>query len=991
MPYKKLFKLLTYTTTLLTSAVSQAAGLVEVINNSNLSSGSGFKNPASFITGSTIKIDPSAQIILNSRIVFGPNNYTTVDHWQIHHNGGGLVIDGFDGPDGVDFDSYLYLFSLNSDGSIGTLIADDDDSGEGYQSKITQNNLPAGDYIISIGAFELSESEARDTINDYPNNNSSEGLWVPQRDGDYILNLMGDTTVTKGPRDPQGTSLNGYLINVDIPNVEIRAININGTPGKLMVNENLSLGSVVDNSGIGIKIPIVIAENKILALTGKSSTIIEYGFDANPNDYSAVESINYDNKNGLLKISSTNSSPILLNNRFLNAVNGNLQIITPLTVTDSSIGNIGKVNIGTASSPSTLTVSSADNISIPNTAFNNSNSILVLDSTNVTSSTITLTVNLGGQIYDDNTGVNTNTDLAGIIRLNANNKPLTLTAGTSNKSLGIDLTYRLKELQITGNAQTNVDSSIFSKQLTFNTSAPVRFNQPVALGANGVVALQADTKLIFDSSAVAAGAILTAADTAIGGSVYDVLAAANVDTDLAGIIQLNANNNPLTISVGSLGVNDSHRLKELQITGNAQTNVDSSIFSKQLTFNTSAPVRFNQPVALGANGVVALQADTKLIFDSSAVAAGAILTAADTAIGGSVYDVLAAANVDTDLAGIIQLNANNNPLTISAGSLGVNDSHRLKELQITGNAQTNVNSPIFSKQLTFNTSAPVRFNQPVALGANGVVALQTDTKLIFDSSAVTAGAILTAADTVIGGRVYDVPTAANVDTDLAGIIQLNANNNPLTISAKSFGVDDSHRLKELQITGNAQTNVNLPIFSKQLTFNTSAPVSFNQPVSLGVNGVVALQTDTKLIFDSSAVTAGAILTAADTVIGGRVYDVPTAANVDTDLAGIIQLNANNNPLTISAKSFGVDDSHRLKELQITGNAQTNVNSPIFSKQLTFNTSAPVCFNQPVALGANGVVTLLQDVKIHDLVAGGSTISGISPTVNLRTNELYQLQ
>lgn len=336
-------------------------------------------------------------------------------------------------------------------------------------------------------------STAEQLANPYPGN-SNGSIWDPSTNGYYHLSVTGSSYITDISNFTPPTS-KAININADKAGIVIKALDLNGNFAYLQVTQNLSLGSLVNTAYNSTNtLPITINNGNILTLTGAGTSIAQDGFDTNPNTYNAIGAISFESGNGILEVNSNNSGEITLNNAFLKAINGKLQVITPLTVTDSSVQNIGKINIGTASSASTLTIGADRDVFINNIIFNNANSTLSLDSTNAVGSAITFSasaVNLGGQVYDSDTGINTNVDLTGIVSLNAHNNQLTLTGA----SLGINPTSRLKNLKITGNASTFIYLPVYTGQLTFNNSDTTNFAGPVFLGTNGNITLLQNAKV----------------------------------------------------------------------------------------------------------------------------------------------------------------------------------------------------------------------------------------------------------------------------------------------------------------------------------------------------------------------------------------------------------------------------------------------------------------------------------------------------------------
>ena len=136
----------------------------------------------------------TSQNVVSGQIVSDESN-SSVDHWKIAHTGGDLKIDVFaDGFNGSTLDSEMRLFRVESDGSL-TQVAANDDGASGYDgstsgrdSFLLEENLAAGTYVLSIGSYPLSSSEAVATGSDYANISSTAA-------GAYQITLTGDADV----------------------------------------------------------------------------------------------------------------------------------------------------------------------------------------------------------------------------------------------------------------------------------------------------------------------------------------------------------------------------------------------------------------------------------------------------------------------------------------------------------------------------------------------------------------------------------------------------------------------------------------------------------------------------------------------------------------------------------------------------------------------------------------------------------------------------
>ena len=109
---------------------------------------------------------------------------TSIDRWSLSHAGGDLEI-GASSRDDL-FDSKLILFRDNADGTF-TEVASDDDSGAGFDPRLSLTDLPAGDYVLALGNYTMSTFEALDTSSVYSNFGTGGG--------EYRISVRGTTTV----------------------------------------------------------------------------------------------------------------------------------------------------------------------------------------------------------------------------------------------------------------------------------------------------------------------------------------------------------------------------------------------------------------------------------------------------------------------------------------------------------------------------------------------------------------------------------------------------------------------------------------------------------------------------------------------------------------------------------------------------------------------------------------------------------------------------
>lgn len=112
-----------------------------------------------------------------------------------------------------DLDPYMYIFNAdpNGVGGLGALVAFNDDSNGTADGSVSgldsflSLTLAAGDYVVVIGDYELTEQEARDQANDA----------TIETDGDFQLTFTGNVSVENGVfvEDGGNDVLNGGLGN----------------------------------------------------------------------------------------------------------------------------------------------------------------------------------------------------------------------------------------------------------------------------------------------------------------------------------------------------------------------------------------------------------------------------------------------------------------------------------------------------------------------------------------------------------------------------------------------------------------------------------------------------------------------------------------------------------------------------------------------------------------------------------------------------------
>ncbi|WP_299470526.1 cadherin domain-containing protein [uncultured Roseibium sp.] len=141
--------------------------------------------------------------VVTGEIVSDGSGNLSVDHWSLSHDGGELIIDVLAGGyESGSLDSQIYLYRDNGGGDF-TLVAGNDDGSAGsdgstqsYDSYLSLTGLDAGDYVVVIGGWPLSGSEALSTASDYPGSGSNTGP--------YQITITGDASVSGLAQNPVG-------------------------------------------------------------------------------------------------------------------------------------------------------------------------------------------------------------------------------------------------------------------------------------------------------------------------------------------------------------------------------------------------------------------------------------------------------------------------------------------------------------------------------------------------------------------------------------------------------------------------------------------------------------------------------------------------------------------------------------------------------------------------------------------------------------------
>ncbi|WP_375332012.1 autotransporter domain-containing protein [Candidatus Tisiphia endosymbiont of Temnostethus pusillus] len=139
--------------------------------------------------------------------------------------------------------------------------------------------------------------------------------------GQPIVAVYDVQAVWGGP-DPELAITYGaanHTLNANHAGATIKAINLaNHQPGDLTVNQNLSIGSIVPDAhaaGAGAgKLPITIAADKTLTLTGTAAVAAQHGFDAAANTYTGLGAVTLGGAGSTLVVRSDDNGDIAVGN-----------------------------------------------------------------------------------------------------------------------------------------------------------------------------------------------------------------------------------------------------------------------------------------------------------------------------------------------------------------------------------------------------------------------------------------------------------------------------------------------------------------------------------------------------------------------------------------------------------------------------------------------------------------------------------------------------
>lgn len=236
-----------------------------------------------------------------------------------------------------------------------------------------------------------------------------------------------------------------------------------------------------------------------------------------------LANINFESNNGsgtsLFVIDNPGSETIINGNWNTTSGSGwhdwSLQFISPVTITNSSIGNMISGStptnstgsffwgfIGSESQAGKLKYATETGHNIGQINFMRPDSEFILSNENCSGdSTYGITHSLGGLLVDSIVKSHapslSDKDESGIVRISATNHDMYVDSMSSG-NLGVNNDSRLNKLDIQGDSRLFMYIPTYTKNLNLNSSGDIHFgNNGIHLGQNGTINLEQDTNIAF--------------------------------------------------------------------------------------------------------------------------------------------------------------------------------------------------------------------------------------------------------------------------------------------------------------------------------------------------------------------------------------------------------------------------------------------------------------------------------------------------------------
>ena len=430
---------------------------------------------------------------------------------------------------------------------------------------------------------------------------------------------------------------------------------------------------------------------------------------------------------------------------------------------------------------------------------------------------------------------------------------------------------------------------------------------------------------------------------------------------------LNINN--VAVVAVTIGTDATHRVKELKLGGNSDIVFDKNIdvFAKTITANTIGEVTFNKAIDSGIDSALNFTRVGKIKF---AVAGLNKIAKVDfknndgtiTFVDGAEFE----GSMDSTGAGAVG-NLIFEGTSKITGEIGGGNPLNLVKLQ--GSNATNVifKNAIKAKKLEFTNNGKLQLNDDGVIdeleSANGVIKVSDAKTLEFTGNKnVRFDGNTIVFDGNDSGMKFNSTAANDVTVDIInnnfdtgnnarGVISLNANGAKLTLQGKNLGVGNS--LKEVAISGDRIVTVENEVNTAKFTIADGSTLSYAPSGDVSLNEVSFSGANSNLTLEAKG--------------ADRTFTLKNNIVSNNDLEAILKTNANGNKLTIAvtaAETIGESNIKRLNQFIISGTSETKIDSAVFAKTITIDSTGDVTFNKAINSGANSALNFTQAGNIN---------------------------
>ncbi len=435
----------------------------------------------------------------------------------------------------------------------------------------------------------------------------------------------------------------------------------------------------------------------------------------------------------------------------------------------------------------------------------------------------------------------------------------------------------------------------------------------------------------------------------------------------------------------TIGTSNANRVKELKLGGNSDIVFDKNmdVFAKTITANTTGEVTFNKAIDSGANSelhftqagkikfaVAGANKITKIDFKNNdgtiTFANGAEFEGSIDSTGGGAGNLIfeGASKITGQIGGgnplnLIQLKGNNATNVIFKNQI------QAKKLEFTNGGKLQLNDDAVIDELAIgNPAARVHVSDTKTLEFTGNKNVSFDgNTIVFDGNDSGMKFNSTAANDV---TVEIINNNFNTGNNARGIISLHANKSTLTLKGQKLG--DANSLKEVAISGNQIVRVENEVNTAKFTIADDSTLSYAPSGNVSLNKVSFSGANSNLTLEANG--------------ADRTFTLNKNIGSNNDLEAILKTNANGFKLTVvgnAAETIGESNGKRLNQFIISGTSETKIDSAVFAKTITVNSTGDVTFNEAIDSGADsalnfaavGNINFKEDVAVSTMAFGNN--------------------